>query len=112
MKKTLLFLISIFLLSFVVYAGEIELKDVSETLLTKGKNDVVGQKILKDDIGNTVVVEEIQYALDNVEAELASINTQITNLKNLEWIKNQIAKLNGEKVKLEAVKQKIADSMK
>ena len=112
MKKVLLFLTSIFLLSFVVYAGEIELKDVSETLLTKGKNDVVGQKILKDDIGNTVVVEETQYALDNVEAELPSINIQITNLKNLDWIKNQIAKLNGEKVKLEAVKQKIADSMK
>ena len=112
MKKTLLFLASIFLLSFVVYAGEIELKDVSETLIIKDKNDVVGRKILKDDIGNTVVVEETQYALDDIVSALASLNTQITNLKDPNWIANQITKLNKEKVRLEAIKQKIADSMK
>lgn len=112
MRKILLFLVSIFLLSFIVYAGEIEIKDVPETLIAKGKNDVVGQKILKDDIGNTVVVEETQYALDDIVSALTLINKQIINMKDPSWIANQIAKLNKEKARLEAIKQKIADSMK
>ena len=112
MKKVLLFLISIFLFGSFVFAGEITIEDVPETLVIKGEDHIVGQKILKDDAGNTVVVRETRYVQVSVVARLVAIEKRITDLKDPNWIAQQIAKLMAEKVKLQAVKQKIADSMK
>jgi len=110
MKKVIVLLVMMLIVT-PAFAAEINLKDVPEVLVTKAPNDVVGRKTLKDDIGNTVIVEEIQYAWGNIISRMAVLDIEIKNLKDPDRTAKEIDKKEKEKARLQKIKDKIEESI-